>query len=65
MTIEQAFEQLMGGVQYSTIAKQKDSEGSKYRVMRSRYRLGKLKALAMVEMLLKYNYVVSVKASKK
>lgn len=64
MTIQEAFEQLMGGADYSAIAKQKDSEGSKYRVMRSRYRAGKLKALAMVELLLRYGYVVSVKKGK-
>ena len=64
MTIEQAFEQLMNGTEYSTIAKQKDSQGSKYRVMRSRYNKGQLKALAMVEMLLKYGYTVIVKKGK-
>lgn len=64
MTIQEAFEQLMNGLEYSTIAKKKDSEGSKYRVMRSRFRNGKLKALAMVEMLLDYGYVVNVKKGK-
>lgn len=64
MTIEQAFEQLMNSVGYSTIAKKKDSEGSKYRVMRSRFRNGKLKALAMVAMLIDYGYTVIVKKRK-
>lgn len=64
MTIEQAFEQLMSGAAYSEIAKQKDSEGSKYRVMRSRFKAGKLKALAMVEMLLEHRYVIDVRQRK-
>lgn len=64
MTITQAFEQLMNGSDYSNIAKKKDSEGSKYRVMRSRFRNGKLKALAMVAMLLDYGYTVNVRKGK-
>ena len=61
MTIEDAFVELMNSSAYVNIARQKDSEGGKYRVFRGRFKKDKLKHGAMVDLLLEHGYDVTVK----
>ena len=64
MTIQQAFEQIMASARFKDIAKVKDSKGSHYRMLRSRYNKDTLKTIAMVEILIEFGYTITVKKSK-
>lgn len=61
MTVKEAFQELVESAAYSNIAKEKNTQGSKYRVMRSRFAKDELDYLAMINMLLEYGYEISVK----
>lgn len=61
MTITEAFEQLLATSAFKEIAKEKNTKGSHYRMLKSRYRHDKLKYGAMVDVLLEHGYKVSVK----
>ena len=62
MTISEAFELLMATAVFGDIAKKKnDKDGSYYRMCRTRFRRGDLKNGAMIDLLIKHDYKVSVK----
>lgn len=65
MTIIEAFEQVMATGAYKDIAKQKNSKGSHYRMLKSRYRRGELKHGAMVDILIEHGYKIAVKNKEK
>lgn len=69
MTILEAFKQLTDSEEFKTIARQRDAEGSKYRVYLKRFNDDELKAGAMVELLIANGYTISadktVKKSKR
>lgn len=65
MTIPKAFEQVMATAQFKDIAKKRnDSKGSHYRMLRSRYNKDTLKISAMVEVLIEFGYIITVKKGK-
>lgn len=59
MTLDEAFKQLSDSDQYRTIAKQRDGMGAKYRTYRYRFNQDKLKAAAMVELLITHGYKIT------
>lgn len=61
MTIEEAFEQVMATSTFRDIAKQKNTKGSHYRMLKTRFNRGDLKHGAMVDVLLEHGYKVTVK----
>ncbi len=61
MTIIEAFEQVMATAGFRDIAKQKNTKGSHYRMLRTRYNRETLKHGAMVDILLEHGYKVTVK----
>ena len=62
MKISEAFEQLMATSVFCNIAKKKnDKDGSYYRMCRTRFNRGTIKNGAMVDLLIKHDYKVSVK----
>lgn len=65
MTVQQAFEEFLNSSTYANRSKQRDSEGSKYRVMKLRYNRDELDYLAMINLLVKEGYTVSVQPPKK
>jgi len=65
MNLDEATNELINSTAYRNIAKEKTSEGGKYRVMRQRYNKGELKALAMAELLIKHGYTITVHRPKK
>ena len=66
MTLTEAFIDFTGTPEFKEIAKRKDSQGGKYRIYLKRFREGKLKAGAIVELLIRNGYEVKAKrASKK
>lgn len=60
MSIEEAMKELISSADFKNIAKKKDAEGGKYRVLLSRYKAGTLKIGAMVELLEKHGYVITI-----
>lgn len=60
MSIEEAMKELISSADFKNIAKKKDAEGGKYRVLLSRYKAGTLKTGAMVELLEKHGYVINI-----
>lgn len=65
MTIEKAFEQFAQSEQFKTVARVKDSLGGKYRMNLSRYNAGKLKAGAIIEILIANSYTISANKATK
>ncbi|MEP6595264.1 MAG: hypothetical protein ABJA71_04920 [Ginsengibacter sp.] len=66
MTLNEAFENLSNTAAFKEIAKEKNSHGSKYRIYLGRFKAGKLKTGAMVELLIANGYTIQAnKASKK
>ena len=61
MTIEEAFEMVISSASFKDTAKVKDKKGGHYRLLRSRYNRGKLKYGAMVDILIEFDYKVSIK----
>lgn len=65
MTLNEAFEDLIGSETFKELAKQRDSLGNKYRIYVGRYKKGELKAGAIVEILLENGYEVKANRAKK
>ena len=64
MTLEEAFVDFTNSPVYKEQVKQRDSLAGKFRGYLSRFKAGKLKAGAMVEILLANGYQVVVKKTK-
>ena len=65
MTLQEAFSELIETPGYKDVAKQKNSLGGKYRLYLSRFKKGKLKSGAMVEILLVHGYEVTANKAKR
>ncbi len=66
MTIQEAFVELANSDDYKKKARQKDSIGGKLRYYLSRFKAGKLKTGAIVDLLMANNYEISAdKVEKK
>ncbi len=66
MTLNEAFIHLTGLAEFKEIAKEKNTLGGKYRVYLSRFKIGKLKAGAITELLIANGYKIQAnKVTKK
>lgn len=61
MTIIEAFEQVLNNSNFQAGAKEKNTKGSYYRQLRSRYNRGILKTSAMVDIILEFGYKINVR----
>ena len=64
MELKEAIEHLIQSDAFKLKAKQKDAEGSKYRMFLSRYNKGELKNGAAFDFLIEHGYKIDIKKPK-
>ncbi|GAC1486673.1 MAG: hypothetical protein NVS1B13_14290 [Flavisolibacter sp.] len=64
MELKEAIDHLINSDAFKIMAKQKDSEGSKYRMFLNRYKKGELKNGAAFDFLSEHGYRVDIKKPK-
>lgn len=66
MTLNEAFIHFTESPDFKNVSKEKGSQGGKFRMYLSRFRSGKLKTGAIVEILIEHGYVIKAnKGTKK